>query len=111
VAAGLFFHEDFREAETAAGKLFRIVVTDEGHAFLADFGEVDLPGEFGEQFGIELVPRCLVLALRLCLLRRWLGNFRGCRRSGLRFALRCGVLRSVALALFPAAFAFRVFLL
>lgn len=51
-AACLFFHEDFREAETAAGKLFRIVVAHESHTFLADFREVYFPCTFCEQLGI-----------------------------------------------------------
>ena len=58
-AAGLLFDEDFGEPEAAAGKILGIVVTDQGDAFLADFGEIDFPSHFGEQLGIDARPwRC-----------------------------------------------------
>ena len=63
--ACLFFEEDFRETEAAAREFLRIVVANKCHTFLTDFGEIDFPGKLGEQFGIELGARRLVLMLRL----------------------------------------------
>lgn len=39
----MFVHEDFRKAETAAGKLAGIVIADQGDPFLADFGQENFP--------------------------------------------------------------------
>lgn len=52
-AARLFFHEDFRKAETTAREFLGIVVADECDPFFADFGKIDFPGKLCQQLGIE----------------------------------------------------------
>ena len=121
-AAGLFFDEDFREPEAAAGKILGIVVTDQGDAFLADFGEIDFPRHLGEQLGIDARPwrsrlrrgRRLHRRLGRGRTRRVLGLLEGvaqllARAGGVFGNKWSGGLRgtlSLALALAAAALAF-----
>jgi hypothetical protein len=53
-AAGLFFDENLREPETAAGEFPGVLIADERHAFFADFREIDLPGFVAQGFRVEL---------------------------------------------------------
>jgi len=109
--AALFFEEDFRKAEATAGEFLGIIVSDEGHTFLADFREVDFPRELGEQLGIEFrALALLMLAGRLVLSRGLWGNLFLRISSGFRLSNRILILGIVAFSLLAAAFALRIVL-
>jgi len=96
LAATLLLDENLREAETTAGKILCIIVSDERNTLLADFSEINFPSHLRDQFRIQLRPRrmLLLLLLRGCRsLAGLLGNFlsprlRGGARLGLLFRHR-----------------------
>ncbi|MET0441091.1 MAG: hypothetical protein ABW071_03815, partial [Casimicrobiaceae bacterium] len=71
--AGLLLDEDLRETETTAGKILRVVVPDERHAFLAHFRQIDLPSHLREIFRIDFHPRRL--GLLVLMLGLWIPPF------------------------------------
>ena len=68
--ARLFLNEDLCEAETAAGKILCVVVTNQSNAFLADFREIDFPSHLGDFIRINAGPLRLLLRLLLTRPRR-----------------------------------------
>lgn len=110
-----FFEENLGQPEAAAGDLAGVVIVDQGKAFLPHLGLENLPCLLRDLLGIELGAWARVHRGSARVLRR-LGRGRLCGGSG-RLAMGShgvgmlrltGLLRCLAVLLFPAAALLRV---